>query len=394
MSQLTIYQARLGIHFVYAGKHKYKDLLFPPGSGAHIISRLDFRSINLSLSLVSLFFAVTAPTLTFHSFVSPDDPLHDQQPPLELSVIALALDLRLSTQMASSTSASLSVTLAHAISYLTSCLHGQVAPCKITKLQLVLEANLTAHYASTWTPSEPLRGSGRRCLTLSPECLPPRVIYSACIAAGVQWFDWINALGGQECDFFVDPGCVSLRVGRTGGAHSRLITVWADEIPSPTVAPFPFKVQGKTIAQQLMESDDDDSEHMFAMIAHETAKPTTWMTSMLNQFPIPTRSTSPLSTSSSHSRCSSRSSDSSFSVDSRATASSAQSVDRCRPSRRERARQAKVFVDSSKTEVTQYEGGRTTVLTGGVMLGGSASKGKSRCSPTQSPLVDWRSVRA
>ena len=39
-------------------------------------------------------------------------------------------------------------------------------------------------------------------------------------------------------------------------------------------------------------------------------------------------------------------------------------------SRRERARQAKVFVDTSKTEVTPYDGGKTTVLTGGVMLGG------------------------
>ncbi|KAF9270493.1 hypothetical protein L218DRAFT_952608 [Marasmius fiardii PR-910] len=296
-----------------------------------------------------------------------------------------------------STSASLSVTLAHAISHLTSCLHRHVAPCKITKLQLVLEANLTAHYAPTWCPSEPLRGSGRRCLTLSPECLPPRVIYSACVAAGVQWFDWINALGGQEFDFFVDPGCVSVRVARKGDAPSRFITVWADEIPSPTVAPFPFRAQGKTIAQQLMESEDDDSEQIFAMIAHETAKPTTWMTSMLNQFPIPTRSTSPLSTSSacsSHSRCSSRSSDSSFSVDSRATGSSTQSMDQCRPSRRERARQAKVFVDTTKTEVTQYEGGRTTVLTGGVMLGGSPTKGKSRSARSQSSTMDWRSVRA
>ncbi|KAK1232602.1 hypothetical protein PQX77_004270 [Marasmius sp. AFHP31] len=295
----------------------------------------------------------------------------------------------------SSSTTSLSVTLAHAISYLTSCLHRHVAPAKITKLQLVLEANLTAHYAPSWTPSEPLRGSGRRCLTLSPECLPPRVIYAACVAAGVQWFDWIDALGGQEFDFFVDPGCVSVRVGRKGDASSRLITIWADEVPSPTVAPFPYK--GKTIAQQLMESDDADSEQMFAMIAHETSKPTTWMTSMLEQFPMPSRSTSPFSTSSassSHSRCSSRSSNSSFSVDSRGTMSSGYSADQYKPSRRERARQAKVFVDSTKTDVTQYEGGRTTVLTGGVMLGGSSPKSKSRSSPSKTSSMDWRSVRA
>ena len=43
-------------------------------------------------------------------------------------------------------------------------------------------------------------------------------------------------------------------------------------------------------------------------------------------------------------------------------------------SRRERARQARVFVDSSKNQVTNYDGGKTTVLTGGVMLGGGKVK--------------------
>ncbi|KAK7058298.1 hypothetical protein VNI00_001929 [Paramarasmius palmivorus] len=306
-----------------------------------------------------------------------------------------------------SPSTSLSVTLAHAISYLTASLHGLTAPCNITKLQLVLEANLRAHYAPTWDPTEPLRGSGRRCLTLSPDCLPPRVIYAACIATGVQWFEWINALGGQEFDFFVDPGCVSVRVGRKGDPNCRLMTVWADELPSPTVAPQPFKASGKTLAQQLMEYDDDDSEHMFAMIAHETS-PTTWMTSILDQFPCP-RSTSPLSTSSNasvsstHSRSSSRSSNSSsgFSYDSRssvsssATVSSAQSSNKHGASRRERARQARVFIDTTKTDVTSYEGGRTTVLTGGVMLGGGSKAKKASPQPFQNPSVtNWRYSRA
>ncbi|ESK98477.1 serine-rich protein [Moniliophthora roreri MCA 2997] len=309
-----------------------------------------------------------------------------------------------------SPSTSLSVTLAHAISYLTSCLHGHIAPCSITKLQLVLEANLTAYYAPAWNPSEPLRGSGRRCLTLGPDCLPPRVIYAACIASGVQWFDWINALGGQEFDFFVDPGCVSVRVGKKGDPTCRLVTVWADELPSPTVAPLPFKPSGsKTIAQQLMEYDDDDSEHMFAMIAHETSPTTTWMSSILDQFPYP-RSSSPLSTSSTasvsstHSRSSSRSSNSSsgFSFDSysstssSATVSSAHSSNKHSASRRERARQARVFIDTTKTEVTAYEGGRTTVLTGGVMLGGAPPKSRKVIPKSfqNASAMDWRASRA
>ncbi|EEB94475.1 hypothetical protein MPER_06703, partial [Moniliophthora perniciosa FA553] len=224
-------------------------------------------------------------------------------------------------------STSLSIHLAHAISYLTSCLHGLIAPCNITKLQLVLEA-------------EPHR------LLRTP---------LACVASGVQWFDWINALGAQEFDFFVDTGCVSVRIGKKGDPSCRLATVWADELPSPTVAPLPFKPSGgKTIAQQLMEYDDD-SEHMFAMIAHETSPTTTWMSSILDQFP-----------SNKHSA-----------------------------SRRERARQARVFIDTTKTEVTAYEGGRTTVLTGGVMLGGAPSKSKKAIpKPFQSAsAMDWRAAR-
>lgn len=55
-------------------------------------------------------------------------------------------------------------------------------------------------------------------------------------------------------------------------------------------------------------------------------------------------------------------------------------------SRRERARQARVFIDTSKTEVTPYDGGKTTVLTGGVMLG-APPKGKSGTS-----VPAWRRV--
>ena len=47
-------------------------------------------------------------------------------------------------------------------------------------------------------------------------------------------------------------------------------------------------------------------------------------------------------------------------------------VTAAKQSRRERARQARVFVDATKKEVTPYDGGKTTVLTGGVMLGAPA----------------------
>ncbi|KAF8213401.1 hypothetical protein K438DRAFT_1956797 [Mycena galopus ATCC 62051] len=291
-----------------------------------------------------------------------------------------------------SASSSLSATVAHAVSFLTRPLLKSYAPATIMKLQLVLEPSLTALYAPSWDVTDPLRGSGRRCLTLSPDCLPPRAVYAACIAAGVQWFDWIALLGGREFDFFVDPGCVSMRLDRRG----QFVSIWADEIPSPTLpkrsgesriqasinqqveararAYAAEKQRTKTVAQQLLEDDYESDEQIFTMIADEICAPT-WMTPVLAEFPKP-RSLSPLSAISSHSRSSSRSSNSSSgfsfsSVESSPSSAGSRSPDDARPkqSRRERARQARVFVDTSKNDVTPYDGGKTTVLTGAVMLG-------------------------
>ncbi|KIJ21530.1 hypothetical protein PAXINDRAFT_165004 [Paxillus involutus ATCC 200175] len=292
-----------------------------------------------------------------------------------------------------SPASSLSVTLAQAIAYLTRPLMLTYPAATVIKLQLVLEANLTPLFASTWAPAEPLRGSGRRCLTLSPTCLPPRAIYTACLATGVQWFDWIAALGGREFDFFVDPGCISVRFGKA----SQLVTIWSEEllaqVPHPPVSrilPGNCKGQSKTLAQQLLEGDSAEDEAIFAMIADEVSAPT-WSTPILDHFPAPVRSESPLSAVSSDSRSSSRSSNSSscFSFASTARTDSCGTASYCsspssKLSRREKARQARVFVDTSKIEVTPYDGGKTTVLTGGVMLGAAPSKAKTASS------TSWR----
>lgn len=283
---------------------------------------------------------------------------------------------------------SLTLTLTHAIAFLTNPLIPSYPAATVMKLQLVLEANLTALFASTWVPEEPLRGSGRRCLTLSPTCLPPRAIHSACLATGVQWFDWIAALGNCEFDFFVDPGCISVRFGN----GSKLVTIWSEELFAEAVSPLlSSNAKSKTIAQQLLESESADDDEIFAMIADEVGAPT-WATPVIDHFLPPARSESPLSAVSSDSRSSSRSSNSSscFSYASTARTDSSPSMSHQtssanKISRREKARQARVFVDTSKTDVTPYDGGKTTVLTGGVMLGAAPSKAKSAVS-------SWRRV--
>ena len=315
-------------------------------------------------------------------------------------------------------SSSIAATLAQAIAYLTRPLIVQYSATTIIKLQLALEANLTAKYSSNWYPQDPLRGSGRRCLTLSPASTPPRPVYDACQSANVEWSQWIKLLGGVEFDLFIDPGAVSVRCASwaTDNSLGKCLTVWSDS-PStadattrtkPTMAP--LSIQSKTLAQQLLEDDSREENELFAILADHVREPT-WITPINTNFPPvqspPSadslssidRSTthSPVST---HSRSSSRSSSSSSlfshpeSIDSFSTSESSEP----KMSRRERARVAKVFIDNSKTQVTNYDGGKTTVLTGGVMLGAVSLKSKSpTSSPVSIPLSasspNWRSSR-
>ena len=283
---------------------------------------------------------------------------------------------------------SLTVTVAHAIAFITGPLVLRSSSATIRKLQLALEASLTAHFSSSWVPSEPLRGSGRRCMTLSPTANPPRPIYVACQSANVDWQDWIAALGGREFDLFVDPGCVSVRFSQWGvGPVSKLITVWSEELArvpqasehsASTMGPAPLT---PTFVKRLREEDEEDEEELFAMIAHEIRRPS-WIAPVLDQFPgVPGKPPSPASSVvSSHSRSSSTSSISDLSfVSDDSDAPSVSSSTSCssgesKMSRRERARLARVHVDLSKKEVTNYDGGKTTVLTGGVMLGAPARR--------------------
>jgi hypothetical protein len=337
--------------------------------------------------------------------------------------------------MAVSTSTSLSLAVAQAVAYLTRPLIVSYPATTIIKLQLILEANLTALFGPTWVPKDPSKGSGRRCITLSPDCLPPRPVYSACVSAGVQWFDWIAVLGGREFDLFVDPGRISIRYTQKQ-AGSNVQTVWSDDLAPLAAAPAPValeeariqaqlqlqiearaRAQRKTLAQQLLEEDQEEDERLFALIADRVTDPA-W-TPIIDQFPMVPRSISSLShhsAHSSHSRSSSISSissslsgfsfsGSSESVDSFASASSSASSSPVtkvtelslppKQSRRERARQTKVYIDTTKTEVTPYDGGKTTVLTGGVMLGAKTSTGAKTPKPTTTPTAStWRTFRS
>ena len=312
-------------------------------------------------------------------------------------------------------SANISHTLAHAISFLTRPLFPSYPATAIAKLRSVLNANLTSYYAPLWAAREPLHNPTRCYITLSPDRLPPSVIYSACLATDVQWFDWISLLGGREFDLFVEPGRVSVRCSRNRTSDIQWTTVWVDQ---PASAPLaveslglrtvrmpvnPGRPQAKTLAQQLLEVDCEDDEQLFTLIADEVSSPTRASSSQRYRS-APIRSSSPLSTISAHSRSSSRSSNSSscFSLVSAVSSgfvtsmSSSPSPDFSdNRSRIDPPRPIRVFVDTSKTEVTPYDGGKTTVLTGGVMLGGASTASKSKAaSGFMRPAYNSRSVRS
>lgn len=294
---------------------------------------------------------------------------------------------------------SFSTAINHAIAFLTlPLIQATPAPYPTRTVQALQNALFTTLSASL--------ASGRKFFTLNPRTVPPKPVYTACLAAGVQWARWISLLTDREVDLIIDAGKVEIRV------DEQAVTVWEDTTrnlwntqPSRVEAP-----KGKTLAQLVIEADEDEEEEIFAMLAARMNVPIVSPTPTRDTFvidPIPTQE--PISRSSSRSSCttSSDSSDystspsscsSSPSIISKNLASSSSSseseLDAPKPrkrsviSRRERARLARVFIDTSRVQPTDYDSGRTGVLTGGVMLGGGRTSSKPRA--TTAAGNSWR----
>ncbi|EJD04302.1 uncharacterized protein FOMMEDRAFT_146282 [Fomitiporia mediterranea MF3/22] len=302
----------------------------------------------------------------------------------------------------SASATSLAVAVAHAVTFLTRPLATRLAASTFNALQTALEANLAAAFAATWAPHDPTRGSGRRVLSFAPGALPPRPVYKACVAAGVDWSMWGPLLGDKEFDLAVDPGCVSVRISNMW-APPTCCTIWPEEQQQQSDFVQTQRSRGvltpqpqKTLAQRLIEDDAADEEVLFSLLAAEMREPA-WKSPVTDAFPAPSFGAigaasalaNPAASFLGHSRSSSRSS-----VNSASTSSSFVSDDALsscgslssvstgasssaysdagsigKKSGHGRSRSTRVFIDMSRNEVTPYDGGKTTVLTGGVMLG-------------------------
>jgi hypothetical protein len=283
---------------------------------------------------------------------------------------------------------SLSGALAHAITFLTRPLSSTLPPSQLVALQYALTTTLTPHFAPSWCITDPARGAGRRTLTFTPGCAPPRPIHVATLRAGVDWARWAAALGGREFDLLVDPGRVRARF--VGEANPRL--VWSASPLPATATEEPeekdAEVEIRTALRATMvraartrvlrrlslrtdlaayvasddsdSSSDSDADSLFSTTSSRSSasswasptvckKPTLILPSIMLTPATPIKPATAIPFPS---------------------AAAKMPVSPYKPSRRERARQRRAgIVTLPPAAPTAYDGGKTTVLGGGVRLG-------------------------
>ena len=310
--------------------------------------------------------------------------------------------------------------ISQAIHFLTRPLIFNQEPDMIHSLQMILRSTLQAAYSAART--------SRLTLSLSRSSLPPRPIYAACIASGIQWQEWITLLGSGDFDLVIEPHCVSVTYV---GSKPRTVILWSEPLSpvkrlplsrfnfqdlhvpisklgqksfkqASTIGSAKTRANNRTLAQQLLESDHkQEADELFAMISKtDIISPTPtrekffMMDIPMNAFPSPLSSpevispaTSRPSSRSSISSSSSSSSSSFFDTESMISSASSTSSDFLSSTTTKLGLRnittfvpattptTRVFVDNEKKDVTKYlyQGGVSTVLTGGVMLGGSAT---------------------
>jgi hypothetical protein len=262
--------------------------------------------------------------------------------------------------MSSTPCTSLAAATAHAVDFLTRPLLAAYPLQTVAVLRTALTGTLLAHYGASWDERNPALGARRRILTLAPGGAPPRPVHAAAQTAGVAWARWSAALGGAEFDLLVSPGAVRVRT------PAGTLAIWdATELQASEDA---LKASIRATLCSTLRAGT--RARTFPALALETAN-----------LPAPARAPSPASSVSSD-----RSSLFSA-VSAASTASSIFSPVAPKPtlhaapkpaakatpfqmSRRERARQRRAGVTIAPPAVpTEYDGGKTTVLGGGIRLG-------------------------
>ncbi|EAU81575.1 hypothetical protein CC1G_02591 [Coprinopsis cinerea okayama7 len=323
---------------------------------------------------------------------------------------------------------SISASISQAINFITGPLALVSNPATVNALQTILRSTLSA---------SALTAPNKRLFLTFTVATPPRPVLAACVALGIQWAEWAEILGNAEFDLIIDARSV---VVQYAGAEDKPIVLWTAPQPTfarqsllsrlsvpqvpisklsqqstmtgrPSVQPPRVIIPPsppRTLAQQLLESDsEEETDELFAMISTSAIiSPTPTREKFSFSQPhirLPYASFSPISSpepsSPDSSRPSSRSSTfSTFSISDDESLSSATSVssgcqsERFAP-RATASREPRVFVDTTKKNVTKYlyQGGVSNTLGGGVMLGRpSAAPSKPAKAPSPPSVPKYR----
>ncbi|GLB43002.1 hypothetical protein LshimejAT787_1204510 [Lyophyllum shimeji] len=252
-----------------------------------------------------------------HSSLASVTPAHRK------SIVQSLSDSRPTHKMSPSATSSPAVTAAAIFLTRPFLLLGFLPQRIVLSLQLFLCSALSSP-SSTGSANSNLNS---QVLSFTPTSLPPLPIQLACVAFGIKWAAWIQALGGAAFDLVMEPGRVYVVKKATG----QIGVIWMDKDCSSSL---PSQAPAAALDAH------DESEDEFDIDDAPSSRPSS-RSSMLSS------SSSVLSSHSSH--------------------SSTTSISSAPPS--------KTPVATKATQPTKYiyQGGVSSVLTGGVMLGASSS---------------------
>lgn len=256
-----------------------------------------------------------------------------------------------------------------AIVFLTRPLHvyGCLKADTIQSIQSFLRTAMTTSSHSRTSS----HGISRTKLFCSPNNPPPLPIHLACVEFGIFWSDWILYLGGSAFTLFIEPS--SSYVIRAD--NGKIGVIWSDEecsFPKNRVDIPPYPPAPISIAPTPKPALD---------ISTNIKTLWDWDADSNSDFTAHSPSSRPSSRSS---YCSTLSSSSSSSATSYTTVSSTKNEDAPLSA----AKPVSCSAGVTKPGHTRYlyQGGSSTVLSGGVMLGSPPSSTAAPTThPTESP---------
>ncbi|KAL1748289.1 hypothetical protein HDZ31DRAFT_60480 [Schizophyllum fasciatum] len=282
--------------------------------------------------------------------------------------------------------AGLPTALTHALTFLTTPLLMVYPATTVLKLQLILQGNILSHYMPAFSLTKPGKTAG--CpydirLFLSPNQLPPTPVLAACIAMGIDWQTWITLLGGEALEIIITEDCFAFR------AAGKLQIVWQasvgiakrQTIAARQVAPSGSDIQMPTVAISSaadVDAMEMDVDTMALSISRPSSRSSTSSHASLSSF----------ASSGNESATSAGSSPRSDDEDMPYTPPKPVARPRVRASAMDcddepyRPGPARVVLDKARQpQAYKYQGGETSVLTGGVMLG-RPSKALPKLAPS------------